>query len=296
MTTELVPRESQTVDPVLMPPTFEGTMSVAKVFAESGFFHDAKQGAQALVKIMAGRELGFPPFAAMTGIFVAESRNGRPARLGFHANLMAAAVKRSGRYDYDVIEHDEQKCVLEFFALRGGKRVSLGKSPFTMDDARRAGLANGANYSAFPRNMTFARAMSNGVKWYCPDVFGGPVYTPEELDDEPTPPESRVPLRPEEVGERARALADPAPAAPGPALEEKPPSYEPMGAIHMITELCSGKFDSATLERYFGPGVRTKSALEKHKAEAFDAFKGAYERLRGDYKAGKVGVTTGAAA
>ncbi|KAF5276407.1 hypothetical protein FQR65_LT16339 [Abscondita terminalis] len=29
--------------------------------------------------------------------------------------------------------------------------------------------------------MLFARAISNGVKWYCPDVFSGPVYTPEEL-------------------------------------------------------------------------------------------------------------------
>ena len=23
--------------------------------------------------------------------------------------------------------------------------------------------------------------MSNGVKWFCPDVFGGPVYSPDEL-------------------------------------------------------------------------------------------------------------------
>jgi hypothetical protein len=30
--------------------------------------------------------------------------------------------------------------------------------------------------------MLFARAMSNGVKWFCPDVFNGnAVYVPEEL-------------------------------------------------------------------------------------------------------------------
>jgi hypothetical protein len=29
--------------------------------------------------------------------------------------------------------------------------------------------------------MLFARAISNGVKWYCPDVFSGPVYVPEEM-------------------------------------------------------------------------------------------------------------------
>jgi hypothetical protein len=29
--------------------------------------------------------------------------------------------------------------------------------------------------------MLFARAMSNGARWYCPDVFAGPAYTPDEL-------------------------------------------------------------------------------------------------------------------
>jgi hypothetical protein len=30
--------------------------------------------------------------------------------------------------------------------------------------------------------MLFSRAMSNGTRWYTPDIFGGPVYTPEELN------------------------------------------------------------------------------------------------------------------
>ena len=29
--------------------------------------------------------------------------------------------------------------------------------------------------------MLFARCISNGIKWFCPDVFSGSVYTPEEL-------------------------------------------------------------------------------------------------------------------
>jgi hypothetical protein len=33
----------------------------------------------------------------------------------------------------------------------------------------------------FPANMLFARAISNGVKWFTPDVFQGPVYVPEEM-------------------------------------------------------------------------------------------------------------------
>lgn len=29
--------------------------------------------------------------------------------------------------------------------------------------------------------MLLSRALTNGARWYCPDVFNGPIYTPEEL-------------------------------------------------------------------------------------------------------------------
>jgi hypothetical protein len=47
-----------------------------------------------------------------------------------------------------------------------------------MEDAKKAGTKN---LDKFPKNMLFARAISNGVKWYTPDVFSGPVYVPEEM-------------------------------------------------------------------------------------------------------------------
>jgi hypothetical protein len=281
MTTEaLAPR-----DPVLIPNSFEETISVAQMFAKSGFFQDAKDAAQAVVKILAGREAGFGPFASMTGIYVVKGR------IALAANLMAAAVKRTGRYTYRVKTHSETECAIEFFE----RQESLGISRFTLDDAKRAGLANGDNYRNYPRNMLFARAMSNGVRWYCPDVFGGPVYTPEEIDDDPEP---KPPLRPEDVTPD-RDGSPPAPGATEPpgAEEKKPPSYEPMGAIHMVTELAGGRFDGKLLEGYFGAGIRTKSLLEQQKATAAEAFTAGYDRLRTDYTAGKAGaVPRGAAA
>jgi hypothetical protein len=66
---------------------------------------------------------------------------------------------------------------LEFFL--GDK--SIGISTFSLDDARRAGLTSNPTWKSYPRNMLFARALSNGARWFCPDVFNGPVYTPEEL-------------------------------------------------------------------------------------------------------------------
>jgi hypothetical protein len=65
---------------------------------------------------------------------------------------------------------------VEFY--ENGKPVGVSK--FTDEDAKAAGLA-GDNWSKYRRNMHFARAISNGAKWFCPDVFGGPVYTPDEL-------------------------------------------------------------------------------------------------------------------
>jgi hypothetical protein len=143
-------------------------MTIAKSFADSGMFPDCKSMAQAAVKIQAGREFGIQPFAAMSGIHIIQ---GKPT---IGAGLMAARVKGFGKYDYKVIEHSDTKCSIEYFQ---GKE-SIGVSTFTIDDARRAGTKN---IDRFPKNMLFARAMSNGVKWFTPDIYEMPVYVPEEM-------------------------------------------------------------------------------------------------------------------
>lgn len=143
-------------------------MTIAKSFADSGMFPDCKSMAQAAVKIQAGREFGIQPFAAMSGIHIIQ---GKPT---IGAGLMAARVKGFGKYDYKVIEHTDKVCSIEYFQ---GKE-SIGVSTFTIDDARKAGTKN---LDKFPKNMLFARAMSNGVKWFTPDIYEMPVYVPEEM-------------------------------------------------------------------------------------------------------------------
>lgn len=155
----------------------EELKSLGKLLAASGYFERAQNADQAVAqmctKILAGRELGFGPFAAVNGIYIVK---GKPS---IGANLMASAVKGSGRYDYKVRKMDAAVCEIEFFEVAGGKRESIGVSSFTDEEARKAGTQN---MDKFPRNMLFARAMSNGVRWYCPDVFNGnAVYVPEEM-------------------------------------------------------------------------------------------------------------------
>jgi len=74
-----------------------------------------------------------------------------------------------------------------------GKREKLGNSTFTIEDAQKITyydhkaaktkkLTEKDNWVNYTRNMLFARALSNGERWYTPDVFGGtPVYTPDEM-------------------------------------------------------------------------------------------------------------------
>ena len=148
-------------------------MTIAKSFADSGMFPDCKSMAQAAVKIQAGREFGIQPFAAMSGIHIIQ---GKPT---IGAGLMAARVKGFGKYDYKVIEHNDKVCSIEYFEkLPGNGLRSIGVSTFTIEDARKAGTKN---LDKFPKNMLFARAMSNGVKWFTPDIYEMPVYVPEEM-------------------------------------------------------------------------------------------------------------------
>lgn len=143
--------------------------SFAKSFVESGMFPDIKTMAQAIVKIQAGQELGIKPFAAMTGIHII---SGKPVP---GAGIIASRIKASGKYDYTIKELTDKICSIDFFQ---GER-NIGNSSFTIEDAKRAETKN---IYKFPKNMLFARAISNGVKWFAPDVFDGPVYVEEEFD------------------------------------------------------------------------------------------------------------------
>ena len=150
--------------------TSADAISIGETFYKSGMFADIKSAQQAVVKIMAGAEMGISPFQAMSGIHIIQ---GKPT---IGAGLMASRVKASGKYNYKVLEMSDKVCSIEF--TEGGQ--SIGTSAFTIEDAKKAGTKN---IDRFPRNMLFARAMSNGVRWFCPDIYEGPVYVPEEMSE-----------------------------------------------------------------------------------------------------------------
>jgi hypothetical protein len=150
---------------------------LARVFAASGLFgrsgNQETQVAECAIRLMAGMEAGFSPFASATGVHIIE---GKPA---FSSNLLAQAVRRHPVYDYRVLEHSATVCRIQF-AAHG---QPIGVSEFTIEMAKRAGLAGKPIWQKYPESLLFARALTSGMRTHCPDALGGATaYTREELE------------------------------------------------------------------------------------------------------------------
>ena len=266
--TDLVPYSDNVLS------TYDEVEKAARAMAGSGFFSDTRQASQAVVKILAAKEIGFGPFAGMTGINIIQ---GKPA---FGANIMAAAVKRSGRYNYIVREMTDNNCEILFMERLDGKWTNLGSSSFSLADAKKAGTKN---LDKFPRNMLFARALSNGVRWFTPDVMNGSiVYTPEELGAEtdvdgniievPNPilydaqPSLRPSSSPKQPLETPSPIIIPQDSEPDQSLENSSEmSYEQACAITNSRGAAYGSLDSNILK--FMSGSLFKAMNEPDRSE-----------------------------
>jgi hypothetical protein len=182
------------------PYTLDEIMRVGEMFARSGYFKEARTASQVFSKIVAGQELGVGPMTALSMIHIVGGK------ATMDATLVGAQIKKSGRYDYRIKQSDEWVCALEFFER--GK--SVGESSFDMNDARRAGLASRDIWKSYPKDMLRSRAMTRGARMFCPDVFNGAIYTPEEIGAEVELDESGAMV----VVDAPQADAHPAPVAP----------------------------------------------------------------------------------
>lgn len=151
------------------PDDLDEVLRVADAMVRSNFFPDASTAAKAAVKILAGRELGLGPVESMRAFYVIDSR------IEFTAEFLAQRVRLHPRYDYRVLVLETDRCTIAMYE----DGVQIGQSTFTDADREKAGLAletskGGATpWAKFPRNMYFARALSNAVAWFAPDVVAG---------------------------------------------------------------------------------------------------------------------------
>lgn len=252
------------------------TMQLGTMLAKSGYFSDVREAAQAVVKVLAGREMGIGPIAAMTGIYIVKGR------VTLSANLMAAQIKRSGKYTYAVAEMTNERCELVYYEIRGDVSHEIGRSVFSKEDAQHAGLWNSSDpWKKTPRNMLFARAMSNGAKWYCPDVFSGPIYTPDELaDSEPTyePPTAQ------QIYDELAAPEPPAKKLPSRAglmrrLRELADEAKALNAYVPDLDKMDGKTDEELLEAGIAFRAKLDQLKVQREAEAKAALEAEYDEI-----------------
>ncbi len=188
---------------------------LAGALSASGMFKDARQAEQAFAKILVGRDLGLTPTQALMGLHFVEGK------IEIAAVMMATFVRSRPGYDYrqawiketpaarqgeravrEAVFADEDNaadmravvgCAIEFYdhVPEGGRAQDgdlRGVSRWTIEDSERAGLTRDrgsakSNHVKYPRNMFFARAVSNGCKWIVPEVLAGlQVYVEGEVE------------------------------------------------------------------------------------------------------------------
>jgi len=199
-------------------------IKVATLAAESKVYPEITVAAQAAMRLLRGQELGVGPATALENIRVIHGKT-VPS-----AGLMAALIKRSGKYDYAIKRCDDECCQIEFY--EGGRL--LGVASYTIEEAKRAGLTADRRegpvnpWVAYPSDMLYARAMTRGARRFCPDVFGGPIYTEEEITSSMSTTEGTIIDLKEETPKEEETPAE---------TPTETPTREPEGPAEMRRQL-----------------------------------------------------------
>jgi hypothetical protein len=176
-----------------------------------------------LACFLAGREIGLPPMQSLALIDIID---GRPA---LRAQAARALVLSVG-HEIWIEESTNTRCIMH--ARRRGQE-QLHTASWTLDDAKRAGLANKQNWTRYPRNMLVARCTGDIARFAFADVLGGMPYLAEELEDGPMadePAQASGGRRDDgaQAAPRRRARRSPGPAANGSGVAAgSPPTAAP---------------------------------------------------------------------
>jgi predicted house-cleaning noncanonical NTP pyrophosphatase (MazG superfamily) len=137
--------------------------------------HYAKMGQEGIFAIISkARSLGMDAIEALNGgLYYVQGKVGMPAE------SMAALIRQKGHSVTKDPKSTNEVCILH------GKRGDNGDTwiiSFSMDDAKRAGLAKNM-YEKYPGTMLYNRAMSFLARQLFPDVIRGAGYTFDELKE-----------------------------------------------------------------------------------------------------------------
>ena len=187
---------------------------IGEQFEKSGMFGCSQQG-QGLVLAMTCLAEGISPIRFGQTYHIIDGR------VSMRADAMLAKfMERGGKFI--IRERSTTRAAACF--IKDGNEL---EAEYTMDEARASGICLAkdgkslkTNWAKFPKQMLWARLVSDTVRALDPGVNMG-TYTPEEVQDIDDTPTARV-VVPEPIKRRAKTAAEAAPAAepaPAPAVE-----------------------------------------------------------------------------
>jgi hypothetical protein len=182
---------------------------MGRAIAVSGLF-GMKTTEQACALMLIAQAEGKHPAIAARDYDIIQ---GRPA---LKSRAMLARYQESGG-KMEWLERTDTVCKAKFTHPDGGTLIV----DWSMDRAKRAGLAGKDNWSKYPRQMLSARVISEGVTATYPAATNG-MYTPEEVQDFDDKPRK---IR-ETTAEIVITHAEPPKIDDVPMPEEMPPEAE----------------------------------------------------------------------
>tara|TARA_Y100001973_G_scaffold93459_1_gene144347 strand:- start:4465 stop:5754 length:1290 start_codon:yes stop_codon:yes gene_type:complete len=139
------------------------------------------------------------------------------------ADAMAGIVRNSGICKYiQITEWDNNKCSIEL--ARSDEPKSMSHTfTFSMDMAKRQGIARGRMWEGMPMQMLRARCMTLALRAVFPDVVSG-IYSADEIADSTDLSETeRAQIQAESLGEEIKMKPSRAPQPVPPVQPTEPP-------------------------------------------------------------------------
>lgn len=164
------PREREDVIP------WTDRLELAKVVADTDFVPKSLRGNPSAIcaAILFGDEVGLGPMQSLAQIAVIE---GKPT---LSAEAQRALILAAG-HSFTVEESTTTRVTV---AGRRRDEDRTVRVTWTMDDAKRAGIAGRHNYRTYPRQMLLARATAELARAIFADAIGG-LAASEELEGDP---------------------------------------------------------------------------------------------------------------
>ena len=158
--------------------TVDQIQTMANAVVKSQLF-GMKTVEQATALMLIAQAEGYHPALAARDYHIIQGRPTLKAE-----TMMARFQQQGGKVEWKTLTDKE---VTATFSHPSGGSATI---TWTFEQAKQAGLTNKDNWKNYPRAMLRARVVSEGIRTVFPGVVLG-VYTPEEVQDIPNPPQSR---------------------------------------------------------------------------------------------------------